>query len=290
MFQSDHLRTLAGESLKLLNHAMRAQKDPSDNHVVFLSGVPRSGTNMVMDLLEYSPDTKVFHDRDPRAYRGFLLRDDEIIRKRARSALPVVVFKALCEAHRLKVLTSQFAHASIIWVFRNYEPVNSSNMVHWPGTKNRLDEIIHDRSAGGWRGLGMTDETWALIKKHYREDMSVASAQALFWYYRNQLFFDQHLDYDPGVLLIRYEVIARDPAAELNRAAKFLGIRMPPRAVAYVSSKSAERKVHLDIDPAIRALCDGMLERLHKALARQNDIQRAPAFRGRPPLEFAFGA
>jgi hypothetical protein len=290
LFRSQHLRSRAGECLKLLALAMQAQKDRSVNRVTFLSGVPRSGTNMVMDLLEYSPDTKVFHDRDPRAYRTFMLRDDEIIKKLAKSALPVVVFKALCEAERLNALMSHFSHASIIWVFRNYEAVNASNMVRWPGSKNGLDAIVKDRNAAGWRGLGMTDETWRLIKKYYRKDMSVASAQALFWYYRNQLFFDQHLDRDPRTLLIRYETIARNPEGEINRIAEFLGIRMPQKAIAHVSPSSAGRKVQLDIDPSIRVLCGEMFERLNEALARQNEIRPATPSLERPPRNLALNA
>jgi len=269
--------TLAREQLKVLNYALRGRKGSGDNHVVFLSGVPRSGTNMVMELLEHSPDAKVFHERDPRAYETFNLRDDETVKRLAKSLLPCVIFKALSEADRLTELTGYFPHSSIIWVYRQYEAVNASNMVHWPGSKNGLDKIVVDRTAADWRGKGMTDETWELIKKYYHPNMNVESAQALFWYYRNQLFFDQHLDRDPRVLVLRYENIARDPAAELMRTADFLGMSMPKNATAHVSARSAERKPKLDIAPPIRALCDSMLARLDEVLAQQSHASRAGA-------------
>jgi hypothetical protein len=268
---------LAGEQLKVLNYTLGRRNASVDNHVVFLSGVPRSGTNMVMELLERSPEAKVFHERDPRAYKNFMLRDDETIKRLSKSLLPCVIFKALCEADRLSELTSYFPHASIIWVYRQYEAVNASNMVHWPGGKNGLDKLVVDRKAAGWRGKGMTEETWELIKKHYHPDLNVESAQALFWYYRNQLFFDQELDRDPRVLLLRYESIARDPATEFTRLANFLGVATPKNAPAHFLARSGGHKLKLSITPSIRTLCDGMLRRLDRIFAHQNSASFAGA-------------
>ena len=46
---------------------------------LLVAGVQRSGTNMVMDVLERSYATEVYHERDPRAFANYQLREEEVI-------------------------------------------------------------------------------------------------------------------------------------------------------------------------------------------------------------------
>lgn len=267
MLRTDHLRTLLGEWRKI---ARRVPQGPAaSNRIVFVGGVQRSGTNMVMELLEYSPDTKVFHERDPRVFRMFAHNSEDAVRRQAKSFLPCIVFKALSDSHRIAHLMSLFPQSCALWVYRHYERVNASNLVRWPGDKNGLDQIVVDRSASDWRGAGMTDKTLRLVREHYRPDLSVASAQALFWYYRNQLFFDQHFDENDQVLVVRYENLLQHPPDELRRLREFLEIRIPDSAMSHVSANMAGKTPSLDIEPSIRALCEAMMTRLDAVLARQ---------------------
>ena len=64
---------------------------------IFLAGMQRSGTNMLMEVLERSLATQVIHERDPRAFDNYLMRPPEVIAAlRARSRAPVFVTKARC--------------------------------------------------------------------------------------------------------------------------------------------------------------------------------------------------
>ena len=44
---------------------------------LFVGGVQRSGTNMLMDVLERSYETDVYHERDPRAFDGYQMRSPQ---------------------------------------------------------------------------------------------------------------------------------------------------------------------------------------------------------------------
>ena len=66
--------------------AQRMTQKPSQKLTVFVAGVQRSGTNMLMDALERSFETDVYHERDPRAFDNYLMRPPEVIaRLHARS-------------------------------------------------------------------------------------------------------------------------------------------------------------------------------------------------------------
>ena len=53
---------------------------------VFVAGMQRSGTNMVMDVLERSLGTDVYHENDPRAFERYEMRDPAVIRQLANGS------------------------------------------------------------------------------------------------------------------------------------------------------------------------------------------------------------
>jgi Sulfotransferase domain len=246
--------------------------------VVFVAGVHRSGTNMLMQVLDASLQTEVFGESDRRAFDHYLMRDETVIEALVgRSHAETVAVKALHEAHKLRHLLDRFAPAKAIWPVRRFSDVVNSIAHRWPNWRNELDEIAADRTAGGWRALGMTDATHRLIKDSYREDMDDASALALFWYYRNQLFFDQGFATDGRVLPIAYEALVRDPQASVAQIAAFAGIDATDRMWRIPHADSVGKDAPRPLLRDIRALCDDMQKRLDEACGR-HAVRAVPIF------------
>jgi Sulfotransferase domain len=240
-----------------------------EKRATLVCGVQRSGTDMLMNILEKSLETDVYHEHDRRAFSDYQLLAPPVIRNLIqRSPARRVVMKALCDADRISELLRSFAPANAIWMVRRYDDTINSNMSRWPGGRNQLDKIVLDRSAGGWRGRGMTDETHALIRRHYHRGMNDASALALFWYYRNQLLFDQKLEEDPRLLILRYESLVEDPASYGAVIAQFVDIEFAQGMVDFVFQGSIGKRPRPEIEPPIRDLCDGMLDRLTRLSQR----------------------
>jgi hypothetical protein len=253
-----------------------------EKRVTMVCGVQRSGTNMLMKILERSIETEVYHESDRRAFATHQMRPPSTIRGLIeKSPARRIVIKALCEGDKVSELLDVFAPANAIWMVRRYEDVINSNMKLWPGGRNQLDKIVFDRNAGAWRGRGMTDETHALIRRHYRPEMNDASALALFWYYRNQLLFDQRLDEDPRFLVLRYESLVQDPEGYGALIARFAGVGFMPSMVNFVFSDSVRKRPSPGIDPPIRSLCDGMLDRLTR-LSQRDETLREPERHAEP--------
>ena len=80
-------RVRRGSRLALKHAVQRARARRGGPPLTLLvAGVQRSGTNMVMDVLERSLETDVYHERDPRAFDNYEMRPLEVIRGlRARS-------------------------------------------------------------------------------------------------------------------------------------------------------------------------------------------------------------
>lgn len=232
----------------------------------FICGVQRSGTTMVLELLNRSFDTEVFFEGDTRAYKQFGLRADNVIQELVEnSSAKVMVIKNFTRAHLTREMLDSFFGARACWIFRNYESVILSNLRRFDQKRNYLDEIVQDRNAGVWRARGMTDETYHKIKSVYRPSINNESAQAIFWYYRNQLMFDQGLEEDNRVLVFDYDDLLASTRERLVSLCGHIGIRCNSHMVRHVRVPSAAPIKSLPIDAEVRAICDEMYARLRAA-------------------------
>jgi hypothetical protein len=178
-----------------------------------------------------------------------------------------VVIKALCELQILRALLDEFEPAKAVWVIRDYEDVVNSHLVLWRKMPEKIGKIVANRDRAAWRGRGMSDDTLALVKSLYHSEISNASACALFWYFRNVLYFEQGLDKDPRVELVRYEDLVTQPNEKFSKLFEFLGIGYTPRVARKVFASSVRKKAPPTIEPAIQEICESLRARLFEVAA-----------------------
>ncbi|MFP5382188.1 MAG: sulfotransferase family protein [Gammaproteobacteria bacterium] len=246
---------------KALRHRLLPR--PLEQHV-FVAGMQRSGTNLLMDVLDASADTQVFHETDPRAFARFEMRDLETIRRlTAACPAPAFVIKALCELDRIRVLMDAFAPAKTLWVVRDWRDSTHSAVKSFSNFVPQWKRLAQG-DANDWRGRGMSEATRALLASLYRDDASESEGAALMWYYRNILFFEQQLESDPRVRCVFYEDLVQHPDREVEAIYDFLGLRGFSAAVAgRIHTRSVRRRSPPDISPAVSGLCDDLLARFH---------------------------
>ncbi len=94
-------------------------------------------------------------------------------------------------------------------------------------------------------------------------DLNPFDAAALFWWARMQLYFEQHLDQNPHVMLSRYEDLVLDPARTMRRTYAFLDRSYPgDHMVKDVNAQSVGKGRVSRLSPAVDELCAAMLARL----------------------------
>lgn len=229
---------------------------------VFVAGMQRSGTNMLMDVLERSRETDMYHESDARAFDNYGMRPSSVIhRLGAASHAPVFVIKALCELDQLKSLMTTFSPAKTVWMVRDYTDAVSSALVSFKNFALQVSRIAQDRNANGWRGRGMSDATHALVRSLYTPDMDDATAAGLIWYFRNVLYFEQQLASDERVLLAHYENLVTASQREFSRIFEFLGLRYTPFVSSQVFASSIHRREPPAIAAPVRELCEDLSAR-----------------------------
>lgn len=235
---------------------------------VFVVGVQRSGTNLLMDVLDASLATQVFHETDPRAFDRCEMRDLAVIWQLAQaSPAPVFVIKALCELDRIRALMDAFSPAKTLWMVRDWRDCAASAVKSIGGFVPQWQRLAQG-DASDWRGRRMAAATRELLAALYRPEASEAEGAAIMWFYRNVLFFEQLLAADPRVRLVFYEDLVQQPARKVAAVYGFLGLPGMDAAVAgRVHARSARHRVPEGISPAVADLCDELLMRF-RALPR----------------------
>ena len=89
--------------IKYILQGLGVRGRTNGKQVILVAGVQRSGTNMMMEVLERSYDTCVFNDWDSRAFENYELRSPDVIHFLVEGAAPGhVVFKVLLDLQYLE--------------------------------------------------------------------------------------------------------------------------------------------------------------------------------------------
>ncbi len=126
---------------------------------VFLFGVQRSGTNMVVRGLERSPEFAVHNENDRRVFVRYELRSMSTVRQVVeRSHARYTLFKPLCDSHRADQLLDQIGTTMpprAIWAYRGMEGrVRSSLSKFRDHNLTVLADVAAGRLAGSLAGAG----------------------------------------------------------------------------------------------------------------------------------------
>lgn len=243
---------------------------PGTARPVYLVGLQRSGTNMLVRGLDTAPEFEVRNENDRRLFHRFQLRSDELlVAAIQRSRHAYVLVKPLCQSHRVDELLAlpQVRPGRAIWAWRDVDDRARSEVAKFGAANLRALRAIADGTIGQrWPGQRLDAETTDLIRSFDLDRMDPHSGAALFWYVRNSLVFRLGLAGRPDVLLCRYEDLVADPAGQVARLCRFLDFPYHPRLSAHIEPRTPRRRP-LPLDQRLRALCAELTDRLAAASA-----------------------
>jgi hypothetical protein len=239
---------------------------------VFVVGIQRSGTDMVIESLRRAPEIEVHNEHErSRAFCDYQLRDDETIAELVRSSRQRrIAFKALCDSDRVVHLMEELDAPSpgrAIWVVRGMEARVRSTLARWPENNRRVLRAVAAGDEGRWEGRGLSEESRELIRSFDYDAMSQASAAALLWLVRNSLYFELGLDERTDVALVGYERILERPQDIIAGLCEFLSVPYRARMTAHIAPRPPATGGSLDVDPMIAQRCAELEARFARALA-----------------------
>jgi hypothetical protein len=226
---------------------------------------------MLMRGLGASPAVSVYSEGNTEAFEKFRIRPLPVIRSLIeRSGQGFVVFKPLCDSHRVDELLDAMHNPSpgrAVWVYRGVDGrVRSSVGLFGANNLKVLTEIAHGGGRERWQAGGLSERSLELIASFDWDAMSPESASALFWYVRNSVLFERGLDRRDDVLVFSYDALVRAPERSMRRLCAFVGLEYDSRLISHIVPKPpGAPRPHVDIDPRVRALCEELEPRLDAA-------------------------
>ena len=242
-----------------------------EKRILLIFGCQRSGTSLlarifnndIRALTRLSEDNCLTGTAESRLRMRPLTEVNGMIRC---FRFPFVIVKPLVESQNAIRILNALPRSKAIWMFRSYKDVVNSNLKRFQRQVINL-RAIDERQPNNWRSEGLSATTHAVVAKYFRDDMSRADAAALFWYTRNVLFYELHLDEHDDVMMCRYENLVSDPHRTMRSIYKFVDLSFPGRDIAReVDGRSLLLGQRVVLNPEIEELCDGLQSRLERSL------------------------
>ena len=265
----DRVLTKADTAQRRLRRQLRRWGSPAPSPTpVFVVGCQRSGTSMVLRTFDLSLDATVYWESDRRAFVDHLLHDDRQVQALVRgSRTRSVVFKAMHQLQESIRYLELLPRLRIVWMYRGNLDVVNSSVRRFGSMRESLRKIVEEPKESGWWGAGLSDRQRAVIHEHYRPEMSLESAYALFWHLRNSFFFELGLDSHPRVRLFRYEQVVRQPDMAFSDMFEFCDCPFEPSFTREIFATSIGKDPRPALDGRIEGLCAELAERIERTIA-----------------------
>ena len=173
-----------------------------------------------------------------------------------RLPFEVVAAKPLVESASATALMDAAGPVKAVWMLRHYRGVARSNVSRF-GVDNPYRDLhpIWSRDALDWRYRGTTEETWATVTALMNRRLTPLDAAALFWWTRNQIYFDQRLWEDDRIRTLRYERACNQPDEVIRSLSSHIGLALPLGSIASRVRAQPSPPETGELDPDIERLC-----------------------------------
>jgi hypothetical protein len=247
---------------RLARSIVRAR--PNERRIVLIFGCQRSGTTMIQQTyLDRSWRVLILEEHDRRLVGPGAGREETawqeystVLSRIRRLPFEVVAAKPLVESASATALMDAADTVKAVWMIRHYSKVALSNVSRF-GVDNPYRDLqpIRSRDTTDWRYAGATEETWETVNALLDRRLTPLDAAALFWWTRNQLYFDQRLWEDDRIRILRYERACNQPAEVIRSLSDHIGTALPLDSIAPRVRAQPFPPPSSELDPDIEQLC-----------------------------------
>ena len=277
-------RKLSVQLLDRSKQLLHFVKDTEVENLLFIFGCQRSGTTIIQRIFEQDLSTKIYPEVRSKLSKedvklGLRLDPlDDIKKELLKQKAPLVIIKPLVESQNAKMLLDSFPNSKGIWMYRHFNDVAASK-IKKSGPMSGVGDLryIFNDTQNDWRNDQIPVEIRELIQHHFSEDMDAYDAAALYWYVRNQFYFQQALHTCPNMMLCKYDDLVGDSLHTMQQIYTFLERPYPNKDILIdIHKKSIGKGQFVKVSPEIELICQKMFHQLvevdHAAQQKTNKV------------------
>jgi hypothetical protein len=264
----------------ILLKELKARFWPSIDAVpILVFGLQRSGTTMLIQVLQLNPHVYVFNETDKsKVFLHHMLRNDEVVRQTLQeSRFPFVAYKPISDSHRADDLLKRYSKGWGIWMFRSFRDVANSTDRKWQNAERAIRIVCTGGSGGGWFQEGVTPESLSLLRSVYHESLSRQDCLCLVWWARNRLVVEGRLSTLPNLVLVDYNRLVKNKSLEFRHLFSRLGIPFREADIDAVHPGSINKHDMPPLDPTVESLCQELTSQLEAAFLENRRRHGMPA-------------
>jgi hypothetical protein len=251
----------------------------NQHQILFIIGCQRSGTSLLNRIFARDLNISVYRESSRLSSNDQSLIAKNRLRLNSFSDIksvldkdkaPLIVFKPLVETQNSLDILDYFSDSKALWIYRHYKDVANSLLKKFSvnvGIRN-LKSIIENNQEN-WYSEKVPESIRTIIIQYFSEQMSPYDAVALFWFARNQLFYELQLDHNSRVLMCRYEDLVTQPNQVMRNIYQFVGVHYSNDNSWEVHSNSVHKGHSIQLLPEIEKLCNDLLTKLDNTYRNQ---------------------
>ena len=235
----------------------------ANTKVIFIAGMQRSGTTLLMDVMHYCPDVEVFDEApNTQVFKDYRIRSTEILRDSvARSRFGHAAYKVICDSHIIEDLIRAVPEVQIVWAYREARDNAESQLRKFENATRAIRLVCAGEPGGGWFAEGISASVGKRVRDIDTSEFSEFDFACLVWWARNQLFFEKGLDQSPNVRTVSYADLAANPNGTLKKMFDWTGLDWSDRYARFVHSRSLGKRGLPPLAPQVAELCDELYAR-----------------------------
>ena len=257
--------------LKLLYNILMPRQ-PVNKTIIWTIGCQRSGTSLMNRVFTRDFRVWVYRECSSLSFtegsnRLRLRPYADVKREIDNNKFSYILAKPLVETQNILEILEYFPNSKALWMYRHYRDFARSNVIRFKAASGNYGlKAILSRDQINWRSQGVSNYVYDTVAKYYSEDMSPHDASALFWFARNQLFFELDLDTNPRVFMCRYKDLVKQPQIMMTSLYAFIGIVNSEQKdfSNEINSQSVGKGGSIVLNPEIEALCESLLNRINE--------------------------
>jgi len=231
---------------------------------IFIAGMQRSGTTLLMNVLHLSKYIDVFDEaKSAPVFSEFRIKSLGILKESIeKSRFQFAAYKVICDSHLLRQIIDELPGARVIWAFRDAANNAASQLKKFPHTTRAVRLACQQVPGGGWFAEGLSQQVKEVLQEIDNRDLTDLDYACMSWWARNMLFFEQNLHRNNNVWVINYSELAQEPLKKLGSMFEWIGIPWRDAQARFVHSRSIRKPDLAGLNPEVAKLCDDLFERL----------------------------